>query len=423
MTADIPLENLFDHGEAGLGWQVPGLRLELVTELIRGLPKDLRRHFVPAPDTARTVLAGLGEPRGDLLDALSAQLERVSGVRVPRPAWDVEGLPAHLRVTYRVVDGDKVLGSGKDLDQLRAELRPRLHAVLSQAAASLTRTGLKTWDFGTLPRVFTSGQVRGYPALADAGTAADIRLFDSAAEANESMALGNRRLLLLAVPSGVRSIAGRLPVNAKMAMSRHHYRSAAEFLEDCAAAAADRVIEDAGGPAWDAEGFARLVQAARDNLAPNTARVVDYVAQVLAEAQDAEIRLAGANPVPALAPAVADMRAQFAALIHPGFISSTGMRRLPDLVRYLRGIVRRLDKLAGEQAKDTEKMAAVQHVAAEYQAALAELPPDARASATARAIRWMIEELRVNLFAQVLGTTGPVSEKRVLAAIDALFEG
>ena len=421
VTADIPLENLFDRNEAGLGWQVPGLRAELVTELIRGLPKDLRRHFIPAPDTARKVLAELGEPHGDLLDALSAQLDRMAGVRVPRSAWDVDGLPAHLRVSYRVLDGDQVLGSGKDLDQLRDDLRPRLHAVLSEAAASLTRTGLKTWDFGTVPRVFTSGQVRGYPALADAGNSADIRLFDTAAQAEESMRLGNRRLLLLAVPSGVRSIAGRLPVNAKMAMSRHHYPSAADFLDDCAAAAADRVIQDAGGPAWDAGGFARLVEAARDSLAPNTARVVDHVAQILAEAQDAEIRLAHANPVPALAPALTDMRAQFAALIYPGFISATGMRRLPDLVRYVRGIVRRLDKLAGEQAKDAEKMAAVHRVMADYQAALAELPPDTRAGAAAQSVRWMIEELRVNLFAQVLGTPGPVSEKRILAAIDVLF--
>jgi ATP-dependent helicase HrpA len=220
----------------------------------------------------------------------------------------------------------------------------------------------------------------------------------------------------------VRSLAGRLPVSEKMAMSRHHYPSAAEFLDDCAAAAADQVIADAGGPAWDAEAFARLTAAARDSLAPITARVLGYVAQVLSEAQEAELRLAGTSPVPALLPAVTDMRAQFAALIYAGFISATGLRRLPDLVRYLRGIVRRLDKLAGEQAKDAEKMAAVQHVTAEYQAALAELPAGARGAPAAAAIRWMIEELRVNLFAQVLGTPGPVSEKRILTAIDGLFD-
>jgi len=421
VTADVPLKDLFDGNEADLGWQIPGLRQELVTELIRGLPKDLRRHFIPAPNTARAALAALGAPSGDLRDALSAELARLTGVRVPRSAWDVERLPAHLRVTYRVLDGDRVLATGKDLAELRRQLRPELTAVLAEAAAGLTRTGARSWDFGTLPRVFSSGQVRGYPALADTGDAVDVRIFGTEAEANASMRLGTRRLVLIAVPSGVRSIAGRLPMNAKMAMSRHPYAGAAAMLDDCAAAAADQVIEDAGGPAWDAEGFARLVAAARDGLAPATARVLDAVAQILSEAHEVEIRLTGANPVPAVAAALADMRAQFGRLIHPGFISEAGARRLPDLVRYLRGIVRRLDKLAGEQARDAERMAAVHRMTAAYEAMLAELPPADRDLPGPQSIRWLIEELRVNLFAQVLGTSGPVSEKRIMTAIDGLL--
>ena len=421
VTADVPLKDLFDRNELGLSWQVPGLRAELVTELIRGLPKDLRRHFIPAPDTARAVLAAIGEPHGDLLDVLGAELGRLGGVRIPRSAWNLAGLPAHLRISYRVVDGDQVLATGKDLDGLRAELRPRLNAVLTEAAAGLTRTGLTSWTFGTLPRVFTSGQVRGYPALAEAGASVDIRLFDTEAEANASMRLGTRRLVLLAVPSGVRSIAGRLPVNAKMAMSRHPYASAAALLDDCAACAADQVIQDAGGPAWDAEGFAHLVGAARARLAPDTARVLDLLAQILAEAHEIELRLASAGPgVPALASALDDVRAQFAGLVYPGFVAQTGAARLADLVRYLRAVVRRLDKLGGEQAKDAERMAAVHRVVAEYESLLRELPPEARWRTDVQSIRWLIEELRVSLFAQVLGTPGPVSEKRIRTAVDAL---
>ena len=203
----------------------------------------------------------------------------------------------------------------------------------------------------------------------------DVRIFGTEAEANASMRLGTRRLLLIAVPSGVRSIAGRLPLNAKMAMSRHPYPGAAALLDDCAAAAADQVIDDAGGPAFDADGFEQLVKAARDGLAPATARVLDAVAQILSEAHDVEIRLTGANPVPAVAPALADMRAQFSRLIYPGFISQAGARRLPDLVRYLRGIVRRLDKLAGEQARDADRMAVVHRVTAAYEEAVGSWPP------------------------------------------------
>jgi len=424
VTADITLEQLFAGTEAGLSWQVPGLRQELVTELIRGLPKDLRRHFIPAPDTARAVLAELGDPRGDLLDALSAELTRRSGVRVPRSAWNVADLPAYLRMTYRVQDGDQVLATGKDIGQLREQLRPHLAATLSEAAASIVRTGARSWDFGTLPRVFSAGQVPGYSALADTGSAVDVRVFETAAEADASMRLGLRRLLLIAVPSGVRSIAGRLPVNLKMAMSRHPYPGAAALLDDCAAAAADQVIADAGGPVWDAEGFAGLVAAARDSLAPNTASVLDNVARILAEAHEVEIRLASAGPgVPALASALDDVRTQFAGLIYPGFIAETGSARLPDLIRYLKAIVRRLDKLAGEQARDAERMAAVQRVTAEYEAVRKQLPPGARSRPDVRGIRWLIEELRVSLFAQVLGTPGPVSEKRIRAALDALLPG
>ncbi|HEY2508585.1 MAG TPA: ATP-dependent RNA helicase HrpA [Streptosporangiaceae bacterium] len=421
VTADVGLQDLFAGNGADLSWQVPGRRIELVTELIRGLPKELRRAFIPAPDTAARVVPMLGEPDGDLLDALSAELARLTGVRVPRSAWDVAGLPAHLRVSYRVRDGDKVLAAGKDLDTLREQLRPQLRQTLTEAAAGLTRTGLRSWDFGALPRELQAGQVRGFPALADTGSAVDIRVFDTAAEADASMRTGIRRLLLSAVPSGVRSIAGRLPMNLKMAMSRHPYPGAAVLLDACAAAAADQVIDDAGGPVWDAAGFAKLVEAARDSLAPNTGRVLEYVAQILAESQEVEIRLAGAaNPVPALAPALEDMRAQFAGLIYPGFITEAGARRLPDLVRYLRAIVRRLDKLAGEQARDADRMAVVHRVIAEYESAVADLPPARQTSPDVLAVRWLIEELRVSLFAQVLGTSGPVSEKRIYAALDAL---
>ncbi|HXZ66935.1 MAG TPA: DUF3418 domain-containing protein, partial [Streptosporangiaceae bacterium] len=450
VTVRLPVTDLFDRSEAEFGWQVPGLRVELVTELIRGLPKDLRRHFIPAPDTARSVVASLGTPRGSLSDALSAQLARMTGIVVPVSAWNFAALPPHLRINYEVVDGDSVLASGRELSELRRQLRPRLQAALAAAAAGLTRTGVRAWDFGTLPREFAvaaagrpasparpagpAGPVeargdasgtpllRGYPALADADDAVDIRIFDTRAGADAAMRLGTRRLLLITVASGVRSIASRLPMAEKMAMSRHPYPSAAALLDDCAAAAADQVIDEAGGPAFDAAGFAHLVTTARDRLAPATARVVTAVAQALGEAHEVEIRLAGAHPVPVLEPALTDMRAQFAGLIHAGFVAETGARRLPDLLRYLRAIVRRLDRLAGEQARDAERMATVRRVAHAYQERLRDLPPEERSRPDVVAVRWLIEELRVSLFAQVLGTPVPVSEKRVLAAVAALTD-
>jgi ATP-dependent helicase HrpA len=419
VSVDIPLARLNQVTGAELGWQVPGLREELVTELIRSLPKQLRTAFVPAPQTARAVLERLGPPRGDLLDALAAELGRIGGVPIPREAWNLSRLPAHLRITYRVLDGGRVLASGKDLAELQRQLQPRLQAELSKAARGITRSGLRTWDFDSLPRVFTDQRVRGYPALEDAGDAVDIRLFETPEQASEAMWRGNRRLLLLAVPAGVRSVASRLPVTAKLAMSRSPYPGPAALLDDCAACAADQVIAEAGGPAWDAAGFARLLETARTVLPVAAADVVSAVAGVLAQAHQVEASL-GHDAGPVLAPAYADIRAQLSELVYPGFIAETGSKRLPDLVRYLTAISRRLEKAPADPRRDAERMAIVHRVMEAYQRASGELPAASRGSESARTVRWMIEELRVSLFAQALGTPVPVSEQRIQKALGQL---
>ncbi len=419
VAVDVPLAALNQVSGDELSWQVPGLREELVTELIRTLPKQLRTRFVPAPDVARAVLARLEPGRGDLLSSLGAELGRLGDVRIPQDAWDLSRLPAHLRLTFRVVDDGQVLASGKDLEELRATLRPRLRARLADAAGDLTRTGLTSWDFDELPRVFSHGQVRAYPALTDTGEAVDVALFETRAQADEAMRTGNRRLLLLEVPSGVRAVASRLPVNAKLAMSRHPYPSAAALLDDCAACAADDLIDRAGGPAWDRAAFDALLESARSALRAETADVVSAVARILTQAHTVESKLEGARS-PAFAPAVADMRAQLAALIHPGFVTEAGARRLPDLVRYLRAMAHRLDKAPADVGRDTARMAVVHRVTDDYARVLAELGPAARGRDDVAAVRWMIEELRVSLFAQPVGAAIPVSEQRILAALDRL---
>ena len=154
VTVDIPLSRLNQVNPAEFSWQVPGLRAELVTEMIRSLPKSLRRELVPAPDVAREVTARLGEPSGDLRDAVARELRSLRGVTVPRDAWALDKLPPHLQINVRVTESGRVLAEGKDVAELQRELRPRLRAVLSRAAAGLTRSGLTSWDFGSLPEVF-----------------------------------------------------------------------------------------------------------------------------------------------------------------------------------------------------------------------------------------------------------------------------
>ena len=417
VTVDIPLSRLNQVNAAEFSWQVPGLRAELVTEMIRSLPKSLRRDLVPAPDLAREVVARLGPPSGDLRDAVARELRSLRGVTVPRDAWDLSKLPPHLRITVRVTDGDRVLAEGKDVAELQRELRPRLRAVLSRAAAGLTRSGLTSWNFGTLPEVFREGTVVAYPALADAGAAVDIRLFETEAAARAAMWAGTRRLILLGAPSPVKSIAGRLSTPAKLALSHNPHGSVAAMFADCVNCAADYLMAQAGGPARDREGFERLSAAVRSGLHEVTADVVTHVESALRLAHAAAARLDDSRVGQ---PAVADMRAQLSGLIYPDFVTSTGYRRLPQLTRYLRGIERRLDKLPENPARDAANMAVARRVEQAYRQRLADLPPARRGDPDVTEVRWMLSELRVSLFAQTLGTLAPVSENRILAALGRL---
>ncbi len=269
--------------------------------------------------------------------------------------------------------------------------------------------------------MFTSGQLTAYPALEDVGAAADVRLFETKAQASAAMVRGARRLLLRRVPSGLRSIADRLPASSKLAMSRSPYPSIGALLDDCAACAADQVIADAGGLAWDADGFARLVTEARPALPLAMSRALEAAGEVMVAAHDAESAIRSATS-PVLAAALADAQAQFAALMYPGFISEAGLRRLPDVARYLRAISRRLEAAAGDPRRDAERTAAVHRITAAYREVVEQLPPARRTDGDVQAVRWMIEELRVSLFAQVLGTSGPVSEKRIQAALARLTD-
>ncbi|MGW9197291.1 ATP-dependent RNA helicase HrpA [Micromonospora chersina] len=422
VTVDIPLPLLNQVPAESFDWQVPGLREELVIALIRSLPKPIRRNFVPVPDYARAALAQMPAGEEPLLDALARQLRRMTGVTVPPDAWDVGKLPPHLRVTFRVLgEDDKPVAEGKDLPTLQRELRQEVRQVVAAAAPDVARTGLTGWDIGTLPR--TIEQVRAgyavtaYPALVDEGTTVGVKVFDSPAEQEAAHWAGTRRLIRLTVPSPAKFLQGRLSNEAKLALSRNPHGGVPALIEDAAGAAIDKLVADAGGPAWDAEGFAALRDRVRADLVDTVVEVMGRVRQVLAAAYAVEQRL-GATRNLAVVAALADIRNQLGGLVHKGFITEAGYARLPDLLRYLTAIERRLDRLPGNPQRDKQQQDRIAVVQKEYQDLLAALPPARRQSTAARQIRWMIEELRVNVFAQALGTPYPVSEQRIYRAMD-----
>ncbi|WP_229398041.1 ATP-dependent RNA helicase HrpA [Micromonospora okii] len=422
VTVDIPLPLLNQVPAESFDWQVPGLREELVIALIRSLPKAVRRNFVPVPDYARAALAAITPGQEPLLDALARQLRRMTGVTVPRDAWAPEKLPDHLRVSFRVLDEEnKPVAEGKDLPALQRQLRQEVRQVVAAAAPDVARTGLTEWSIGTLPR--TIEQVRAgyavtaYPALVDEGATVGVKVFDSEAEQAAAHWAGTRRLLRLTVPSPAKFLQGRLSNEAKLALSRNPHGGVQELIADAAGAAIDKLVADAGGPAWDAEGFAALRDRVRADLVDTVVEVMGRVRQVLAAAYAVEQRL-GKTQNLAVVAALADVRAQLSGLVHAGFVTETGYARLPDLLRYLTAIERRLDRLPGNPQRDRQQQDRVAAVQKEYADLLAALPPSRRGSAAVRQIRWMIEELRVNVFAQALGTPYPVSEQRIYRAMD-----
>ncbi|HEX3788725.1 MAG TPA: ATP-dependent RNA helicase HrpA [Pseudonocardiaceae bacterium] len=430
VTVDVPLAVLNRVRGDQFDWQVPGLREELIASLIKSLRKPLRRNFVPAPDFARAVLAALDDRPdqtwrdGSLVDAVGAELTKLTGVLVPRDAWRTDTLPDYLKVTFRIVDDkNKQVAEGKDLDALKDRLASRMRATLTEAGGDLAKEGLHDWTFDTLPRTHrqeVSGYpVLAYPALVDTGDSVAIRLFDTAAEAERAMRAGTRRLLLLTVPSPVKPVVRGLSNSDKLTLGRNPHGGVAELLADCVAASVDALVSEHGGPAWRKSDFERLRTVVRTELPSRTSTVVGRVRDVLGAAQDVEVRLAN---LPAFVPKdlVADARGQLTGLVYPGFVTATGVGRLNDLRRYLRALEHRVEKLPENPRRDAEWLRGIQAMEEEYRQLLSSLPKSQVGSDAVVEIRWMIEELRVSYFAQTIRTAYPVSEKRIIKAMDAL---
>ncbi|MUM30975.1 ATP-dependent RNA helicase HrpA [Mycolicibacterium sp. CBMA 361] len=386
VTVHVPVEVLARLGGDGFAWQVPALREELVTALIKSLPKDVRRNFVPAPDTARAVLPDLNPGDGSLLEELQRELRRRSGILVPIDAFDLSKVPDHLRVTFAVE---------KDV---------------------------RAWpdDLTELPRTVESSAgghtVRGFPALVDTGAAVDIRVFPTPAEQAAAMGAGVRRLLRMAAPSPVKAAERGLNPRARLALSSNPDGSLAALLEDCADAAV-RVL--APKPVWTAAEFEALRGSVAAKLVPTTLDVVGRVERVLTAAHTAQVALPD-KPSATQADAVADIRAQLARLLPVGFVAATGVTHLADLTRYLTAIGRRLERLPQAPVADRERMDRVHAVQDAYDELQQALSPLRCQGDDVRDVARQIEELRVSLWAQQLGTPRPVSEQRIYRAIDAV---
>lgn len=451
VTVHVPLEVLNQVGtgpDDGFDWQVPGLREDLVTALIRSLPKATRRLLVPAPEHAGAAVRelqarGLGPHSGRLTTVLGQVLRDTHGVSVAPDDWDTSRVPDHLRMTFSVEDGrGRVVANGTDLEAVRDAADPQLRRRVAAAGAAVERTGMRRWDVGDVPATFTapsrSGRaVEGFPALVDEGDSVGLRILPTASEARAEHRLGVRRLLILGTSPPWKQVLARLSNAQKLALAHNPHGSVPALLDDALACAVDaiaaerlREVDPGADGIRTAADYEAALAAVRTHASARVLQVVTRVEPVLALHLQAEQRLAPldaaaakaptTSTTPALAALVADVRAQLAELVRPGFVAETGMDRLPDLERYLRAVLHRLERGPADLARDARSREEVLTAEEAYAGLLAALRPAQRAADEVTRIGWMIEELRVSLFAQRLGTAYPVSMKRIQRAIDAV---
>ncbi len=453
VTVHIPLSTLARLSPEGFGWMVPGLREELITATIRSLPKPVRVQLVPAPDVARGVAAWMsehtaawedtvraGDAAPSFQDVFRRAVRELRDVDVPPDAFDDERLPPHLRMTFRVV-GDRggVVDEGKDLALLQRRLADRTQqavddavrqavraamAEASQAPAEvpapvpldIERTGLTTWpaDLPELPETVEAGRVRAFPSLVEEGTSVAIRALADESLRPEASRRGLRRLLLLDVGLTAGRITTRWTGTQALTLAASPYPSTEALVADVQLAAIESLLTAPATSVRTAEDYRALRAAVRDRLEDTVFAVVTDLVAVLTAWRELDAEIRDRSSLALLATAQ-DVRAQAARLVHDGFVSETGASRLPHLTRYLRAARHRLVKAADNPQRDADLAWQVHDVEARYDEVAARHPHDPEVAA----VRWMLEELRVSLFAQQLGTPAPVSTTRITKALAA----
>ena len=443
VTLEAPLAALNQIPALACEWLVPGLLEEKITALIKSLPQSIRRDFVPVPEYARAATQALleGKRTGSLTDTLAAFLSKTTGTLIPRDAWRPEALPAHLNMHFRVQDErGKTLAEGRDLGTLRQQLGAEARQELARSAEQFERDNVTKWDFGDLPESMQVGSpgkskvaagfaagFAAFPALEHVTGRVRLALFDSAETAEAAHREGVARLLWLSFPDFLRQNERDLAAKLKAACMQYGLlfkgTPGDALIRDIlnAAALATLAASDTPGTPLPREQktFEAAATAARPRLPDAVARMAAITQEILASTLKVEQSLAKAPP--AWKAAVTDLRDQLAELVFPGFMARHAAARLVHLPRYLKAMELRINKLAGQTARDLGSMNEMSRLLNAWRQRRERLLAQGRMSAESGGgieeemedFRWRLEELRVSLFAQELKTPEPVSVKRL----------
>ena len=409
VTVDLQIGDLAALEGDGFLWNVPGNRTELLTALLKSLPKSQRRQFVPAADFAGRLTDVIDFAAPDPLAEVASALTRMTGVVITAGAFDVTALPPHLRVTFRVLDGESELAHGTEVGELRTRLDAHLRKELRTAATSIERTRIASWDLGTVDRTVEAGPATGYPALVDNSGSVDLEILRTPAEQEAAMIRGQARLLALTSPSPVAAIGRGLDLRGKLTLATGPYDEVAGVIEDSYLAALDELVVRHGGPVWDEDGFATLRDRVRADTYGVTEAVVGDAQRSFERLADIEAAKGGAETE-----AAEDVRVQLSWLVYRGFIRDTGVTQMRRMPFYLEAAARRLSLRASDD------LYAAQDLEARFHERVEEMRRFERIQPEVQRVHWALEELRLSLFAQNLRTAYPVSVPRVTKLLDAL---
>ena len=410
VTVVCPLHLLNRLDSDRLEWLVPGLIDDKVKSLIGCLPKSKRRSFVPLADYARAAMESMRFGRGSLHQRLAEELSRIGGLEITTADFQTERLPEHLRFNIRVKGEDgKIMAESRDLESLQGDLGERARRdFMARQAEDWQRDGLKAFDGVELPEhVTTRTGHSAWPALVDQQTAAGLRLFDDEAEAHTAHHAGVHRLLMIALSDKLKYLAKkhRLSPPAALAWTR------AGDVASLESALASRVVDDLIYDAWsirNAESFSAIEARIRPVLIEKYQRAADFLDRVIKRWHEITRRLADVGP--AQPSAQGDIESQLHDLVYPDFVADIHTDRLVEYPRYIDAIDKRLDALELDPRRDVQRQSEIDPWWQNYLNYLEAGQPYTRELDD---YRWLLEEYRVQVFAQQLGTSEKVSKKRL----------
>ena len=426
VTIKIPIDLLNQIKNRGFDWQVPGFRKDLIIALIKSLPKSLRRNLVPAPNYAEAFLERIRTTDQPILESLENEFRKMTGVKITSEDWQLDQVPDYLKMTFSIINSNnEEIASGKDLvllkEQLKNEVQKALSTLTTKKVVSIEQSNITDWNFGTLPTTYEEKQknytVKAYPALIDHQNSVSIELVDNQEEQQKLNKLGLRRLLMLNIPSPIKYLHEKLPNKSKLGLYFNSFGTVLMLIDDCIACAVDELIDKYNQNIQNQDQYQKLLDYTKTNINETVIDIAKQVESILTLHYNINKKLKGRVDL-SLAFALSDIKKQLSNLVYKGFVADSGYKRLADVYRYLLAIEKRIEKLMGNVTKDRQSMNIIEEVENQYEKWVNSLPQIVRSKDSVINIRWMIQELRVNLFAQQLGTPYPISPKRVKQQIE-----